>query len=199
MPSAKRYQDLFCYQLAIELRRTILRLTKREAVRRNFKYVSQLEDSARGAARNIAEGHSRFNPTEIIPFASYAKASTDETGNHIVDGVEEGFFSNEEAEQVLNIIDRLIPALLNWIRYLESPAARRFYEEFKRNRRLGEPTKGLRERLAQAAGNPNANANANVNVNVNPNPNPNPNPNSNPNERTSELQNPRTSELTGDK
>ena len=186
---------MHCYQLAVEMRRTVLRLTKREPVRRNFKYVNQLEDSVRGAARNIAEGHSRFNPTEIIPFASYAKASTDETGNHIVDGVEEGFFSKEEAEEVLNIIDRLIPALLNWIRYLESPAARRFYEEFKKKRRLGEPTKGLRERLVQAANNPNPNPNPNSNANANPNANSNLNPNA----RTSELQNPRTTELTGDK
>ena len=165
-------------------------------MRRNFKYVSQLEDSARGAARNIAEGHSRFNPAEIIPFASYAKASTDETGNHIVDGVEEGFFSKEEAEQVLNIIDRLIPALLNWIRYLESPAARRFYEEFKKKRQRGEATKALRDRLSQTA-NSNSNPNPNPNPNLNPNPNPNPNPNGN--ERTLELQNPRTSELREDK
>jgi four helix bundle protein len=195
MRTAKRYQDLYCYQLAVEMRRTVLALTKREPVRRNFRYVSQLEDSARGAARNIAEGHSRFNPTEIVPFASYAKASTDETGNHIVDGVEEGFFSKEEAEQVLNIIDRLIPALLNWIRYLESPAARRFYEEFKKRRQRGEPTKGLRERLSTATGNPTATSPANPN----PNPNPNPSPNSNSNKRTSEPQNPRTSELTEDK
>jgi four helix bundle protein len=169
------------------MRRAVLTLTKHDSVRRNFKYVSQLEDSARGAARNIAEGYSRFNPAEIIPFASYAKASADETGNHIVDGVEEGFFSKEEAEQVLNIIDRLIPALLNWIRYLESPAARRFYEEFKRKRQRGEATRALRDRLS--------------NSNSNPNSNPNPNENENPNEnkRTLELQNSRTSELTEDK
>ena len=117
--------------------------------------MSQIRDSARGAPRNIAEGHSRFNPSEILPFLSYAKASTDETANHVADGVESGYFTQEDAEKIFNLIDRLIPALLKWMRYLESPAARRFYESFRRRQRLDAPTSALRTRLEGT--NPNKN------------------------------------------
>ena len=110
MPSIKRYQDSFCHRLAVEIRREVLRLTKRERVRKDFRYVSQIRDSARGAPRNIAEGHSRFNPSEIVPFLSYAKASLDETGNHVVDAYQSGYFSQEETEALQTKISKLISA-----------------------------------------------------------------------------------------
>ena len=137
MPPIKRYQDSYCHRLAVEIRREVLRLTRRENVRRDFRFVSQIRDSARGAPRNIAEGHSRFNPTEILPFLSYAKASSDETGNHVADALESGYFSRQEAETLQTKLSKLISALLNWMKYLESPAARRFYEQHRARRRAG--------------------------------------------------------------
>ena len=139
MASAKRYTDLDCYRLAVEIRREVLRLTRREPVRRDFKFVGQIRDSARGGPRNIAEGYSRFNPAEILPFLSYAKASIDETGNHMIDGREEGYFTADETDKVMVLIDRVIAAILKWVKYLESPAARRFYEEHRARRRRGNP------------------------------------------------------------
>lgn len=134
MPPIKRYQDSFCHRLAVEIRREVLRLTRRAPVRSDFRFVSQIRDSARGAPRNIAEGHSRFKPTEILPFLSYAKASAHETDNHVVDGHQSGYFSREESDALRAKLGKLISALLNWIRYLESPAARQFYEQYRARR-----------------------------------------------------------------
>jgi hypothetical protein len=36
-------------------------------MRREFKFLNQIRDAARNAARNIAEGYSRFNPKETGP------------------------------------------------------------------------------------------------------------------------------------
>src|SRR6476659_3260286 len=98
MASAKHYKELRCHQLAVEIRREVLKVTKKDVVQRDFKFVSQIRDAARGAPRNIAEGFSRFAPTAILPFVSYAKA-TDETANHVVDGLESGYFTDQEAER----------------------------------------------------------------------------------------------------
>ena len=52
-------------------------------------------------------------------------SALDETGNHMNDGRESGYFSQEETDKVMVLIDRTIAALLKWMHYLESPAARR--------------------------------------------------------------------------
>jgi four helix bundle protein len=135
--SVRRFQDLECHKLAVQLRREVIRLTAREPVRTDFKFVSQIRDSARGAPRNIAEGFSRFNPTEILQFLSYAQASLDETKNHTMDAQECGYFSDDETEAVLTLIKRTLGAIRTWREYLESPAARRFYEQHKARRRTG--------------------------------------------------------------
>ena len=135
MPGVTRFQDLDSHKLAVAVRREVLRLTRREAVRRDYKFLHQLRDSARSAPRNIAEGYSRFNPTEILPFLNYAKSSLDETRNHIEDGQEEGYFTADEAATVITLICRTIAATVRWMQYLESPAARAFYARHRAIRR----------------------------------------------------------------
>jgi four helix bundle protein len=138
MAGVKRFEDLISYQLAVEIRREVLRLTRGERVRRDYRFLHQIRDAARSAPRNIAEGYSRFNPTEIHQFLSYAKASLDEVKNHIVDGCQESYFTEPERDHVVTLVKRAIGALLRWMEYLESPAARRFYERHKQRRRTTE-------------------------------------------------------------
>ena len=135
MASVRRFQDLECHKLAVQVRREVFRLTARDPVRTDFKFVGQIRDSARGGARNISEGFSRFNPTEILQFLSYAQASLDETQDHTIDAQESGYFSDDETEVVLTLIKRTLGAIRNWREYLESPTARRFYEQHKARRR----------------------------------------------------------------
>jgi four helix bundle protein len=142
MASVKGFQDLECHKLAVLMRREVIRLTARDPVRRDFKFVTQIRDAARGGPRNIAEGFSRFNPTEILQFLSYAQASIDETKNHTIDAHESSSLTDEECDRVLTLIRRTLGAIRNWRTYLESPAARQFYAEHrarKRQRRTSEP------------------------------------------------------------
>ena len=99
MLGVKRLEDLDIYKLAVQLRREVFKLTKREAVKHDFKFVDQIRDSARGGPRNISEGFSRFNPTEFCQFLSYAKASLDETKNHLDDGHDSDYFSEDDANR----------------------------------------------------------------------------------------------------
>jgi four helix bundle protein len=146
MAGVTRFQDLDSHKLAVAVRREVLRLTRREAVRRDYKFLHQLRDSARSAPRNIAEGYSRFNPTEILPFLNYAKSSLDETRNHIEDGQEEGYFTADEAATVITLICRTIAATVRWMQYLESPAARAFYARHRALRRGTDAPRNNRRR-----------------------------------------------------
>lgn len=139
MPGVRRFTDLECHKLASALRREVVRLTAREPARRDFKFVAQIRDAARGGTRNIAEGFSRFNPAEILQYISWAQASIDEAQDEIMDGQESGYFSQEETDNLLSLVHRTLGALRRWRAYLESPAARRFYEEHKKRKLTGEP------------------------------------------------------------
>jgi len=131
MAGVKRFQDLDCWKLARMVRREVVRLTARPPVSRDFKFVNQIRDAARGGTRNIAEGYSRFVPSEILLFLGYAKASLDETADELLDGLESGYWSRAEYDSVRSYLRRTQGAIRGWWRYLESPEARRFYESHR--------------------------------------------------------------------
>jgi four helix bundle protein len=134
MLGVKRAEDLDAYKLAVELRKDVFRLTSRGTVSRDFKFVSQIRDAARGGPRNIAEGFSRFAPSEFHQFLSYAKASLDETRTHVEDGRESNYFNHEETERLLTFAKRALAAISGLMRYLESPAAKQAYEALRQAR-----------------------------------------------------------------
>jgi four helix bundle protein len=131
MAGVKRFQDLDCWKLARMVRREVVRLTRREPVCREFKFVNQIRDASRGGTRNIAEGYSRFVPAQILYYLGIAKASLDETADELLDGLESGYWSRDEYNVVRSYLRRTHGAIRGWWRYLESPEAARFYEQHK--------------------------------------------------------------------
>ena len=142
MAGVRRFQDLHTHKLAVELRRTVFRLTAHDGVRHDYEFVRQIRNSARGAPRNIAEGFARCVPSEHRHFLSYAKASLDETMNHIDDGRESNYFSAEEHKQLVTLTQRTLAAVSRMMQYLESPEAKRAYEKASAARRNKERRKG---------------------------------------------------------
>jgi four helix bundle protein len=132
MRGAKSCEELDIYQLAVEIRRLVIRFTSAEPVSRDFKFVQQIRDAARGAPRNIAEGFSRCAPGDFHRFLSYAKASLAETRNHVVDGFESGYLDQKLRDELLALIRRTIAGIDGLMRYLRSSAAKRAYEAMRR-------------------------------------------------------------------
>ena len=117
---AKTFRELVAWQLAFELNERIQKLLQAGPASKDFKFRDQLADSARSAPRNIAEGYGRFNPTEIAQFVDYARASLDETENHLRDGVASSYFSAEAAGPLILLLVRCRKALASWHTYLRS-------------------------------------------------------------------------------
>jgi four helix bundle protein len=132
MAGIRRVEDIEAYQLAVALRRRVLGIVASGRIRNDWKFIDQIRDSVRGASRNISEGFSRFAPGEFSQFLSYAKASLDETRNHIEDGFESGYFTAEERDELLALLGRTIGAIRGFMRYLASPAAKRWYAQRRR-------------------------------------------------------------------
>jgi four helix bundle protein len=126
-----RFEDLDTYRLSVELRREVFRLSSKGPITRDYKFVTQIRDAARGGPRNISEGFSRFKPNEFVNFLSYAKASIDESKNHILDGFESGYSTREECDGMLLLVRRTLGAIRGLMRYLESPAAQREFDRIR--------------------------------------------------------------------
>lgn len=115
---AKTFREMVAWQLAFELSERVNQLLQSGPAVRDFKFRDQLADSARSAPRNIAEGFGRFNPTEIAQFIDYARASLDETENHLRDGVASSYFPAETVGPMILILVRCRKALASWHSYL---------------------------------------------------------------------------------
>jgi four helix bundle protein len=141
-----RVEDLDIYKLAVELRREVIRLTSTGAVARDHKFVTQIRDSARGAARTMSEGFSRLAPLEFHKFLSYARGSLQETRNHVTDGHESGYFSDQDHHRMVTLADRALGGTTRLMIYLDSPEAQRAYKEIRERRRNQRP-KGNNESI----------------------------------------------------
>ncbi|HEX8031713.1 MAG TPA: four helix bundle protein, partial [Vicinamibacterales bacterium] len=84
---ARTFRELVVWQLAFELNEKVgLLLRQSGQAARDFRFRDQLRDSVRSIPANIAEGFGRYSPAEIARFTDIARASLDETENHLRDG-----------------------------------------------------------------------------------------------------------------
>ena len=98
------FRDLVCWQLSYELKCEVFELTATGPSSRDFKFRDQIRDSSASAPRNIAEGFGRFRPAEFARFLGYAKASLDETQNHLIDGRDRGYLSQALYGRLSNLL-----------------------------------------------------------------------------------------------
>lgn len=121
----KSVEDLLAWQLGDDLRRAVKDLASRESVQRDFRFVSQLQDSASGVTRNISEGFGRIRPRDFARFLLYSRGSLLELQDHLTEGVVRGHWRDPDVQHARVLCRRAKGALDGLIRYLLSPAAER--------------------------------------------------------------------------
>ena len=136
---AKNFRELVVWQLAFELKNRVIALLASGPAAKDFRFRDQLADSARGVPRNIAEGYGRFNPTEIAQFVDFARASLDETENHLRDGVASSYFPAEKVGPMILLLVRCRKALESWHSYLRSVQDDPRFNQGRRKRGRPEP------------------------------------------------------------
>jgi four helix bundle protein len=98
---ARSFSDLDVWQLANELKLGVYELLHKPVVHRDLDFRDQMQDSARSAPRNIAEGFGRYLPREFSQYLRVANGSLMETSNHLRDGYDRGYFTKAEIEPLL--------------------------------------------------------------------------------------------------
>ena len=122
----RRYEELQCWQLARALKKEAYALIDRFPAKRDSNFCDQLRASARSAPSNIAEGFGRFRPAEFAHFLQIAKASLVETHNHLQDGLDLGYLSEQEWAVLKSLTERSIAATTKLIVYLRGCDGSRF-------------------------------------------------------------------------
>jgi four helix bundle protein len=120
MAGWKDFRDIVAWQRARELKLRVDKLVQRPAVKTRFRFRDQLEDAARSAPSNIAEGFGRFGNKEFARFARIAKASELEVLNHLIDAHDQGLITKDEFAQYEASVKSALAAVVGLIRHLEN-------------------------------------------------------------------------------
>jgi four helix bundle protein len=97
------FRDLVAWQLARELKCEVLAFTATLPAARDFRYVGDIRASSASAPANIAEGFGRFGPLEFARFLAIARASLQETQNHLIDGCDRVYLDQRLFERLWNL------------------------------------------------------------------------------------------------
>ena len=119
MAGWKDFREIVAWQRARELKLRVDELLKRPGIQSKYKYRDQLDDSARSAPRNIAEGFGRFGNKEFARFARIAKGSELEVLNHLIDAQDQGLITKEEFAGYEKCVQQALAAVVGLIRHLE--------------------------------------------------------------------------------
>lgn len=120
MAAARSHEDLIAWQRAHELKIGVYALLKRLPRPRDPEYCDQLRRSARSAPRLIAEGFGRYLPADFSKYLRYANGELKETYDALRDGVDSGYFTDDDILPLQRLSKRASKASTNLIAYLAS-------------------------------------------------------------------------------
>jgi four helix bundle protein len=92
-----KHTQLIAWQLCRDLRRLVLKHTRRGQVAREYDYRSQLRRAARSACYLTSEGFYRYRRREFSNYLDWARASLGEVLDQLDEGAEEQYFTPEDS------------------------------------------------------------------------------------------------------
>ncbi len=116
---AKTFQELTSWQLARDLRRTLYALLRKPVFADDRDFRWQVRRAARSATGNIAEGFSCTH-AEFARFLDIAARSLREIEDRLIEAVDEGMLTEEEAAPAFELKKRAAAAVSRFAVYLRS-------------------------------------------------------------------------------
>ena len=102
----------------------MLELARSPELARDLKFWDQVRRAASSVPQNLAEGFGRFDPGDFARLSTIARASLDETRNHLLDARTRGYISEPQVRDLLLLTKRTSVATTRLIKYLRSAVAR---------------------------------------------------------------------------
>ena len=112
------YRDLVAWQLANELKKQVYALVDQSTAKTDLRFSGQIRAAAASGPSNLAEAFGAYNHPEAARYVRIARASLVETHNHLGDGVDRGYWTNDQAERVQDLADQARKAAGKWLEYL---------------------------------------------------------------------------------
>jgi four helix bundle protein len=119
-PAAKNHTELVVWQLCSQLRALVLKYTRSARVREDRRYYTDIRAAARSACYLTSEGFYRKRDGDFQNFLVWARGSLGEVSDQVSDGQQEGYFSAEQAEQMISLVKRSMAANRRLREYLQS-------------------------------------------------------------------------------
>jgi four helix bundle protein len=116
MSGVKSFEDLFVWQKSRELVKLIYNYARKPAFSRDYGLVEQIRRAAVSVMSNIAEGFERGGKEEILYFLYIAKASCGEVRAQIYVAFDQGYISDEELKdgvELAKYVSALISKFIN--------------------------------------------------------------------------------------
>ncbi len=111
------FEDLECYQLALQVLREAYRVAKLLPPEERYNLAHQMRKAAASVVLNIAEGYGRYHYLDSLRFYYIARGSLDETLSGFVICNEVGYTSEEVSRQ-RDLCHSALRSLNGYIRYI---------------------------------------------------------------------------------
>ncbi|PYR61710.1 MAG: hypothetical protein DMF85_01550 [Acidobacteria bacterium] len=108
MAGVARFQDLVCWQLAMQLADLVDSMTSTGPAAANRAFAYQIRNAGTKAPAQIAEGWMRFYAADTANFLRMARASLGELQTHLERGRRRAYWSDEVFQQAWKLSERTI-------------------------------------------------------------------------------------------
>lgn len=121
MGSFQSFEELACWKEARILRNFVMdEIIPTFPSFEKFGLTSQIRRSSRSIGNNIAEGFGRFHFQENIQFCRMARGSLNETLDHCIIALDEGYITEMKLKELREIHNKTLLILNGYIKYLQN-------------------------------------------------------------------------------
>jgi 2-aminomuconate deaminase len=120
MATIRRFEDLEIWQIARQLNKEIIELTKTTELMRDFGLKYQIMRSSESVMNNIAEGFGRASRLEFIQFLSISRGSANELKSQLTQGLDKKYINEIKFNILITETEKLnnkIAAFINYLNY----------------------------------------------------------------------------------
>ena len=112
------FEDLDCYELALQVVREAYGLARRLPDYEKYDLARQLRRAASSVTLNIAEGYGRYHYLDSLRFFYIARGSLSETLSGFITCQVVGYISQADLDRQRELAHRALQALSGYIRYV---------------------------------------------------------------------------------
>ncbi|HNS62125.1 MAG TPA: four helix bundle protein [Anaerolineales bacterium] len=117
------FEDLECYQLALEVMAKVHAFSKTLPPDEKFDLYAQIRRSAKGVTGNIGEGYGRYHYLDSLRFYSTARGELNETLARLIDARVLSYIQQPEFEELYKLIRQAEQTLNGYMNYVRRQRA----------------------------------------------------------------------------